>query len=231
MKSTFIHAARALINVLELQCNLTSSHCRRVAAYTALLARELDMPVKEQQRIYLAGLLHDIGKLGIDSSILLKPGKLTAAEWEEVKKHPGYSYEILTAIPGMSLISRAALYHHERYDGCGYPAGLAGKDIPLEARILAVADSFDAMTSNRAYRPRMPREAAVKELERCAGTQFDPQLVEIFCRRVVCGGADFPPLRLAGEVLGNNRLGAKTTIYTWLEQAVASGLAATSEDF
>ncbi|HHW42242.1 MAG TPA: HD-GYP domain-containing protein [Desulfotomaculum sp.] len=201
MKSTVIHAALTLIRIMEARFKEASEHSQRVAGYALVLAGELGMSGKEQERVYLAGLLHDIGKLGIDSSILLKPGKLTAAEWEEVKKHPVYSYEILSAIPGMDLISRAVLYHHERYDGCGYPAGLAGEDIPLEARVLAVADSFDAMTSNRAYRPRMPREAAVKELERCAGTQFDPQLVEIFCRRVVCGGADFPPHRLAGEVL------------------------------
>ncbi|RKO67562.1 HD-GYP domain-containing protein [Desulfofundulus salinus] len=202
MKSTFIHAARALMKLHEVRFKVSSNHSWRVAAYAAALAKKLGMPEKEQNRIYLAGLLHDIGKLGISSAILHKPGKLTAAEWEEIKKHPVYSYEILSAIPGMKAISLMALYHHERYDGCGYPEGLGGEAIPLGARILAVADSFDAMTSDRVYRPRMSKEMASEELFRCAGTQFDPQLVEVFCCRVVPEGIDPELYRITDDIPG-----------------------------
>ncbi|MQL53891.1 HD domain-containing protein [Desulfofundulus thermobenzoicus] len=201
MKSTMIHAARALIHVLEASFKVASQHSQRVASYSLMLARELGMTEKKQKRVYLSGLLHDIGKLGIPSTVLLKPGKLTAPEWEEIKKHPVYSYEILSAIPGMDFISRVALYHHERYDGGGYPEGLAGEAIPLEARILAVADSFDAMTSDRVYRPRMSWEAAVKELYYCAGTQLDPHLVDAFCRGVACGGINPVSTMIAGELM------------------------------
>lgn len=201
MKSTLVHAARALINVMELGHNYTSSHSRQVAGYAALLAGELGMPEKERQRVYLAGLLHDIGKLGIPASILRKPGKLTATEWEEIKKHPVYSHEILSAIPGMYAISIMALHHHERYDGNGYPEGISGEAIPLGARILAIADSYDAMTSDRVYRPGMSRREALEECRRCAGTQFDPWLAERFCRLMERGEANFQPGWLAGERL------------------------------
>lgn len=193
MKSTLVHAARVLINVMEMGLNYTSSHSRQVAGYAALLAGELGMPEKEQQRIYLAGLLHDIGKVGIPTSILCKPSKLTAAEWEEIKKHPVYSYEILSAIPGMYSISIMALHHHERYDGNGYPEGVRGEAIPLGARILAIADSYDAMTSVRVYRPRMSSREALEECRRFAGTQFDPWLAERFCRLMECCRTDFQP--------------------------------------
>lgn len=187
MRSQLLYATRILNRVQEARLKLTYHHSRRVASYAIMLARELGMPAEEQQHLYLAGLLHDIGKLGISSATLFKPGKLTEQEWEEMKKHPIFSYEILSAIPGMKAISFVALYHHERYDGRGYPEGLQGEAIPLGARILAVADSFDAMTSKRAYRPIMSREEALEELRSCAGTQFDSHLVEVFCRGVEQG--------------------------------------------
>jgi len=141
----------------------------------------MDMPAQMQKIIYLAGLVHDIGKIGISSACLLKQGPLTADEWEEIKRHPRLSYEILSAIPGMKEIALIALCHHERYDGGGYPEGLSGEAIPLGARMIAVADSFDAMTSDRVYRPKMSCREAESELRRCAGTQFDPQVVKTFC--------------------------------------------------
>lgn len=182
MKSTFIHAASTLIRIQEARFKEASRHSQRVAFYALMLSKELGMSGKEQKHIYLAGLLHDIGKLGIPDSCLFKPGKLTGEEWREIKKHPVFSYEILSAIPEMENISVMALYHHERYDGKGYPEGLRGEAIPLGARLLAVADSFDAMTSYRVYRPQMSFQMAIEELCRCAGTQFDPRFVEAFCR-------------------------------------------------
>lgn len=181
MKSTLIHAARVLIRVQETRFKSASDHSRRVAEYALTLARGLDLSVKMQERIYLAGLVHDIGKIGISSACLLKHGPLTAGEWEEIKQHPRLSHEIVSAIPGMQEISRIVLHHHERYDGRGYPAGLKGEEIPPGARLIAVADSFDAMTASRVYRSKMNRREAVQELRRCTGTQFDPRLVEPFC--------------------------------------------------
>ncbi|MGB9804386.1 HD-GYP domain-containing protein [Desulfofundulus sp.] len=190
MEAKLVYTVRILNRVQETRLKLTYHHSQRVASYAIMLARELGMPTKEQQYIYLAGLLHDIGKLGVSNAILFKPGKLTEDEWEEIKEHPVISYEILSVMPCMKVISLMALYHHERYDGYGYPEGLQGEAIPLGARILAVADSFDAMTSRRVYRPMMSRESALEELYRCKGTQFDPYLVEVFCRAVERGEID-----------------------------------------
>jgi len=182
MKSTLIHAARTFFRIQEARFKVASQHSQRVAFHALMLAKELGMSGKEQKHIYLAGLLHDIGKLGIPDSYLFKACKLTEEEWQEIKKHPVFSYEILSTIPEMKNISVIALYHHERYDGKGYPEGLRGEAIPLGARLLAVVDSFDAMTSYRFYRPQMSFQMAIEELCRCAGTQFDPRFVEAFCR-------------------------------------------------
>ncbi|OAT79936.1 HD-GYP domain-containing protein [Desulfotomaculum copahuensis] len=192
MKSTLIHAARVLIRIQEAGFKPASDHAGRVAGYALMLARRLGMSVKAQERIYLAGLVHDIGKIGVSSDCLMKHGPLTAAEWEEVKKHPRLSHEIVSAIPGMKEIGGIVLYHHERYDGRGYPEGLSGEKIPPGARLIAIADSFDAMTASRVYRPAVTGQEAVQEMRRCSGTQFDPRLVETFCRLVEQGeiGAD-----------------------------------------
>ncbi|BAF60878.1 MAG: HD-GYP domain-containing protein [Pelotomaculum sp.] len=157
-------------------------HSRRVAKIAIAIADKMVMSNKEQDYIYLAGLLHDVGKLGMKDSYLLKPGKLSLEEWLEIKKHPVISYNLLKAIPGMHYVSLIALYHHERYDGNGYPRGLMGNSIPKGARILAVADAFEAMTADRVYRPKLDCRAAVAELRRCSGSQFDPVIVSAFCR-------------------------------------------------
>jgi HD-GYP domain-containing protein (c-di-GMP phosphodiesterase class II) len=126
-------------------------------------------------------LLHDIGKIGISEKILNKPGKLTTEEWEVIKSHPQVGANIVSHTPQLAPCLTAILYHHERHDGLGYPKGLKGEEIPLEARILALADAFAAMTSERAYSNALTFEDALEEIKRGAGTQFDPQLVEIFC--------------------------------------------------
>jgi HD-GYP domain-containing protein (c-di-GMP phosphodiesterase class II) len=124
--------------------------------------------------------VHDLGKVGIPDSILFKPGSLTGKEWEIMRQHPEKGYRIAQATTDLAGIADLILMHHERWDGHGYPLGLAGEEIPIECRILAIADSFDAMTNDRPYRKAMPVEEALAELEKCSGTQFDPQLVAAF---------------------------------------------------
>ncbi|MBE3586604.1 MAG: HD-GYP domain-containing protein [Thermoanaerobacter sp.] len=181
--------------MLEARLEVVSRHSERVASLAVMLARELGMNENDQKMIYVAGLLHDLGKMAVPGRILFKPDKLTGEEWEEIKKHPVYSFEVLSYIPQLKDISLLMLYHHERYDGRGYPRGLKGEDIPLGARILAVADSYDAMTSHRVYRPAMSTRKALEEIYRCAGTQFDPRVVEVFFNLDVSGSKLEVPFR------------------------------------
>ena len=131
------------------------------------------------------GLLHDIGKIAIDNSILNKSDRLTKEEWNEIKRHPEIGYRILSSVNDMAELAGFILAHHERWDGKGYPKGIKGTDIPLQARITAVADAYDAMTSKRAYRDPLPESVAVDELEKNAGTQFDPEIVRVFINKVI----------------------------------------------
>jgi len=124
--------------------------------------------------------LHDIGKIAIDEAILNKPGKLTDEEWETIKRHPEIGFRIISTAPEYSEIARDILSHHERFDGKGYPRGLKGEEIPIRARIVSIADAYDAMISKRTYRDPLSKEDAVNEIKRCSGTQFDPELVKIF---------------------------------------------------
>jgi len=189
------HLVRALFRMLEARLEGVSRHSERVASLAVMLARELGMNENDQKMIYVAGLLHDLGKMAVPGRILFKPDKLTGEEWEEIKKHPVYSFQILSYIPQLKDINLLMLYHHERYDGRGYPYGLKGEDIPLGARILTVADSYDAMTSHRVYRPAMSTREALEEIYRCAGTQFDPRVVEAFFNLDVSGSKLEVPFR------------------------------------
>jgi HD-GYP domain-containing protein (c-di-GMP phosphodiesterase class II) len=128
----------------------------------------------------MAGLLHDVGKIGVPEAVLQKTGKLTDEEFEQIKKHPAIGARILQDVKQVADLLPGVLHHHERYDGRGYPARLSGTDIPLMGRIICLADCFDAMTSSRTYRKAMPLEAALTEIRRCSGTQFDPELAEVF---------------------------------------------------
>ncbi|NPV53198.1 MAG: HD-GYP domain-containing protein [Firmicutes bacterium] len=172
----------ALSKALDARDHYTAEHSRKVAEYARAIAETMRLSPSQQKAIYLAGLLHDVGKIGIPGSYLNKPGKLSSQEWVEIQRHPLLGYEIIQDIPGLQSIARMVLHHHERFDGQGYPHKITDGDIPLGARILCVADSFDAMTSERIYKPTMPKEVAIMELEKCAGTQFDPEVVEAFCR-------------------------------------------------
>ncbi|NPV52665.1 MAG: HD-GYP domain-containing protein [Firmicutes bacterium] len=181
LEDTFLGTVIALSKALDARDHYTAEHSRKVAEYSRSIAETMGLRASEQKAIYLAGLLHDVGKIGIPGAYLHKPGKLSDEEWAEIRKHPLLGYEILQDIPGLGDIARMILHHHERFDGRGYPHRIDDGDIPLGARILCVADSFDAMTSERIYRPAIPKEAAIVELKRCSGTQFDPQVVETFC--------------------------------------------------
>jgi putative nucleotidyltransferase with HDIG domain len=207
------HVVGALYRMLEARLKVVWLHSGRVASLAALLADWLGMGEEEQKIIYTAGLLHDIGKMGVPGGILFKPGRLTGEEWEEMKNHPVYSFNVLSPIPEMGTVSRLVLYHHERYDGRGYPAGLKGEEIPLGARILAVADSYDAMTSHRVYRPAKSGSEALQELYRCAGTRFDPRVVEVFCRQAARDGVECslrqPDLRALTITLSPEKAGSK----------------------
>jgi diguanylate cyclase (GGDEF)-like protein len=172
-----------LAEALDMRDPSTARHSYTVGRYARATAIALGLPPERVDRIHSAGVLHDLGKVGISDAILHKPGPLTESEWVEMKKHPGIGAQILRHA-GMADIAAWVGAHHERIDGLGYPSGLSGAAISLEARVLAVADAFEAMISDRCYRPAMPEEDARAELLRCAGTQFDPEVVDAFLRAV-----------------------------------------------
>lgn len=156
-------------------------HSQRVLSLALCLLRVLNLDEEEALSIALGAFFHDIGKIGIDNAILDKPLPLTHSEYELMRKHPAYGARILCVHRQMKAVVPLVYHHHERWDGGGYPDGLEGEAIPLGARIIAIADAFDAMTSNRDYQAQRTAQEACEELSRCAGTQFDPGLVELFC--------------------------------------------------
>lgn len=160
----------------------TGQHTKRVSKMAGQIATALNLPPEESALIHFAALLHDVGKIGIPDAILQKPGKLTRDEYEEMKTHTSIGGKILGQSKGklLRLAETIALSHHERWDGYGYPEGLAGQNIPIAGRIVAVADSFDAMVNERVYKPAMPNHEAVAEIIRNSGTQFDPDVVAAF---------------------------------------------------
>ena len=164
---------------LDLREAGAARHCETVARYSRTIARELHLPLEACDAIYLAGLLHDVGKIGIASEILAKRGPLTDDEWREMQDHPRIGAELVGGV-GLHRLCEWVHAHHERPDGEGYPRGLGGAEIPLEAKILAVADSYEAMTNDRVYREAIPHERAVEELQQNAGKQFDEVVVEAF---------------------------------------------------
>jgi len=171
----------ALAATVDAKDHYTYGHSRKVSEYSVAMAEALGLPEDKIATIRAASLLHDIGKVGIPDSILSKEGPLTDEEWEPVKAHPQLGVEILRHIIDLANCLPAILHHHERYDGKGYPSGLKSDNIPIEGRILAIADAYDAMISPRSYREQLSSQEALNELKRCAGTQFDPELVDIFC--------------------------------------------------
>jgi diguanylate cyclase (GGDEF)-like protein len=176
-----LEAVLLLAESLDLRDPRTADHSRTVGQFTRAIAQQLGLCADRTQRIYVAGVLHDLGKLAVPDAVLHKPGKLDEAEWREMRRHPETGARIL-AHAGLTDVADWVRAHHERIDGGGYPAGLAGEEIPLEARILAVADAYEAMIADRPYRPGMSPEAAQAELRRNAGTQFDEDVVTAFLR-------------------------------------------------
>ena len=174
--ATLIHLARAI----EARDPYSSGHAVRVTTFAEIVAERLGWDEDQVEVLRIGAALHDIGKLTVSDRILRKPGPLDEDELDEVRSHPVEGAKMVGLIGTMRAAVPGVLHHHERWDGRGYPAGHAGVDIPAEARILAVVDTFDAMTSDRPYRPALPAEVAIAELERCAGTQFDPEVVAVF---------------------------------------------------
>jgi response regulator RpfG family c-di-GMP phosphodiesterase len=180
LKKTFTQTIQGLARALEASDPYTRGHSDRVTSYSRLMAVGMDFPEREVELITNAALLHDIGKIGIRNDKLNKPGKLTPEEYEMFKLHPVLGRQILEPIRFLADLVPCVFYHHEQWDGSGYPEGLRGPSIPVGARLIAVADAYDAMTSDRAYRRALPHDIAVAELRRCAGTQFDAVLVGVF---------------------------------------------------
>ena len=171
---------QTLAKTIDAKDKYTNGHSFRVSEYTVKLARRLGASDEELRGIEREALLHDIGKIGVPDAVLNKPGRLTDSEFETIKAHAVIGSEILGGIEGMGSAAKAAAYHHERYDGTGYPDGLKGKDIPAHARIISIADAFDAMRSDRVYRKGMDDDAIRAELINGSGTQFDPEYLTVF---------------------------------------------------
>ena len=182
LKETYAATLEALAAALDARDSETGGHSSRVTVYTMDMARELGVTegTDEWLDIERAALLHDVGKIGVSDAILNKPGPLTSEEWQQMRKHPAIGYDMLKDVRFLSSAAEIVYAHHERYDGKGYPTGLKGEDVPLGARIFAVADAFDAMTSNRPYRRALSAEKACDEITNNSGTQFDPAVVQAF---------------------------------------------------
>jgi response regulator RpfG family c-di-GMP phosphodiesterase len=170
----------ALVKALDAREKEVGSHSERVMSYTTFIGKNLGIAGKDLEELAKGALLHDIGKIGISDNILLKPGKLDDNEWIEMRKHPQIGYAILSEISFLNIPAEIILSHHERYDGAGYPKKLKGDQIPIGARIFALVDTLDAMTSDRPYRRALPLDAVSAEVARCRGTQFDPELTDLF---------------------------------------------------
>ncbi len=180
VEAAYASTLYALVAALDAREHETSDHSQRVVRYTLAMAEHLGVPAAERPDLGRGALLHDIGKIGVPDAILLKTGTLRPDEWDEMRRHSQIGFTIMTSIPFLQGAAEIVLAHHERFDGTGYPRGLAGKNIPLGSRIFAVADTLDAITSDRPYRKGTSLAAARAEIQRCAGTQFDPSCVDAF---------------------------------------------------
>lgn len=180
LQESFLSTVRSLAQAVDAKDSYTAGHSSRVTLYSVLIAEEMGLSEDEIKNIRMSGLLHDVGKIGIKDSVLSKPGQLDDAEFAIMKSHPSVGAGILKPVIQLKDVIPGVLNHHERFDGRGYPAGLKGEEIPLSGRIIGVADAFDAMTSDRVYRPRLSDEVALAELKKHSGTQFDSRLVKAF---------------------------------------------------
>ncbi|MFQ5585350.1 MAG: HD domain-containing phosphohydrolase [Thermodesulfobacteriota bacterium] len=184
VKDAFLHTAAALAEAVNSRDPYTGGHTKRVEEYSLRIADALDLPEEEKENLKLAAILHDIGKIGIDDAILRKGGHLSGEEEAVMKKHPEIGARILSFADEMGDVMPGVCYHHEWFDGSGYPEGLKGEEIPLQARIIGIADAYDALTTNRPYRKVVDQAGALEELTEKGGSQFDPFLIDVFCKTV-----------------------------------------------
>jgi len=179
-RELFLGTVRSLTSAIDAKDPYTRGHSDRVAHLASEAARLMGWTDEAIETVQLAGVVHDVGKIGVPERVLLKNGRLTDEEFTMMKRHPEIGHRILEGIPGLEAALPGVLHHHERWDGRGYPHGLAGEDIPAIARVLAIADTFDAMSTSRAYRKKMDREVVLAEIRNCSGSQFDPEMVPAF---------------------------------------------------
>ncbi|HWT94740.1 MAG TPA: HD domain-containing phosphohydrolase [Solirubrobacteraceae bacterium] len=184
LRTSYVSTIRVLAEAIQAKDPFLRGHSEEVSDYVSAVAGRLGFDTGQRERLAIGSLLHDLGKIGISERILHKPARLTQEEYAIIQLHPRIGYRLIEQVPALKPVASAILHHHERYDGGGYPTGLKGEQIPLEARIVGVADAFSAMTADRPYRSRMPLDEACEELQRNAGTQFDPEIVRIFVEEV-----------------------------------------------
>lgn len=182
LEETFFQTAESLADAIEKRDPYTGGHTKRVTLYSLAIARYLQLNPLEKKWLRIASVLHDIGKIKIDDEILKKPERLSPEEFDAIKRHSDMGAEIIEHIQQLKEIVPGVKYHHEHINGGGYPSGLRGEDIPVIAKIVAVADAYDAMTTDRPYRKALEKEAAIEELRKCSGTQLDKNVVEAFVR-------------------------------------------------
>lgn len=180
LENAYLESIQTLRYTVEAKDSYTRGHSDRVADFSVLIGKYLELPEEDLKILRIGGLFHDIGKIGVPDSILLKEAKLTSEEYSEIKNHPSIGKQILSNASIFKDMIPIVYHHHEKFDGTGYPTGLAGENIPLFARIAAVADTFDAMTTKRSYRNALPLEVVRAEIEKCSGTQFDPAITKVF---------------------------------------------------
>ena len=183
LKAANRQALFGLAEAIEAKDPYTKGHCGRVAAYSLVLAKEAGYPVDGLETLEFGAFLHDIGKIGIKDAVLLKPGPLDDVEWVHMREHPVKGYEIASKIEMLKPIMSAVRNHHERWDGSGYPDKMVAEEIPLAARIVAIADAFDAMATDRPYKQALPLEECEAVLRKTAGKMYDPELIEVFVTR------------------------------------------------
>lgn len=178
-RSSFVSSLKSILYNKSYE---TEQHAMRIMGLCTEVGRQMGLPENEMNDLSLFSMLHDIGKIGVKDQVLSKPGKLTNEEWTEMRSHSTIGYRIARSSPELQSVAKYILFHHERFDGNGYPKGLKGEEIPLLSRILAVADSYDAMVNDRCYRKAMPKEEAIAEIKRCSGSQFDPKVTDYFLK-------------------------------------------------
>ncbi len=207
LRTAYIQTIRALAEAIDAKDAYTRGHSERVAVYSSRIARQMSLRKDMIERIYFAGLLHDVGKIGVPDAIITKPDRLTEAEYAEIMRHPEIGAKILEPVEFLRSVVPCVRHHHEWFDGCsrGYPDRLAGDQIPLPSRVIVVADTVEAMTSDRPYRKALPLEAVTAELHKFSGTQFDPVVVDAFLTLLEHEGESFISK------------GQKFDIYTFIE--------------